>query len=376
MNALTLAERRSSAAEKFNGGPLPNRRVEDWKYSDLRAALDGVAVAAAGAADWRVETVPEGVELVDLARLNAPAWVEHHLGALNRDGAMESASLAFASAGFALRVPKGVHGGTVRLHISGRGHLRGLVLIEENAVLTLIETHADDAGPLRNVGLELMLCPGAELRHVRIAPRAAGATTVESIEGLIRGDGRYRAHFANFGAKLARTDVHLVLEDAGGKVALSGVAVLGASDHADVTTHIEHAGLNSESTQMFKYALGGRSRGVYQGRITVRPGADGTDSRQTAKAILIDKRAEADLKPELLIFADDVKCAHGAAVGDLDADSLFYLESRGLSETEARDLLIRAFLGEAVDEIADDDLRAEIWRDVETALQHAMETVP
>jgi Fe-S cluster assembly protein SufD len=143
-----------------------------------------------------------------------------------------------------------------------------------------------------------------------------------------------------------------------------------------VTSHIEHAAGDTRSTQLFKKVAGGKSRAVYQGKITVHEGANGSDSRQTAKALLMGTRAEADLKPELIIFADDVKCAHGAAVGDLDADSLFYLRSRGIPDREARNMLIRAFLEEAVAEIEDEAIRAAVWKDVEHALPHAMESHP
>jgi Fe-S cluster assembly protein SufD len=143
-----------------------------------------------------------------------------------------------------------------------------------------------------------------------------------------------------------------------------------------VTSHIEHAAGGTRSTQLFKKVAGGKSRAVYQGKITVREGADGSDSRQTAKALLVGPRAEADLKPELIIFADDVKCGHGAAVGDLDPESLFYLRSRGVPEKEARRLLVRAFLEEAVDEIEDENLRAAIWHEVEEALPRTMVVMP
>src|SRR5262249_46689244 len=141
-------------------------------------------------------------------------------------------------------------------------------------------------------------------------------------------------------------------------------------------THIVHGAGNTQSTQLFKNVAGGKSRAVYQGRITVAQGANGSDSRQTAKALLLGPRAEADLKPELEIFADDVKCAHGAAVGDLDVDSLFYLRARGIPEAEARNLLIRAFLEEAVAGIESEDMRGVIRKAVEDALLGAMEAPP
>jgi Fe-S cluster assembly protein SufD len=372
---LAIAERKTQAAERFLTAGLPNRRVEDWKYTDLRAILNAGTVADAGAVYWQIEALPEGVELFDLSRPEAPDWVEKHLGVLNGSSAMENASLAFAVAGFALRVPKGVQAGIARVRLSGAGHLRGLVMIEEGASLTLVERHAADAGDLRNVGMEILLCPDAACDHVRIVPRATDAVVTETVAVLLRGSSHYRAHFANFGAKLSRTDLHLRLEGEASAAELSGATVLGGADHADVTTHVEHVAGNARSTQVFKYIAGGKARAVYQGRITVAEGADGTDSRQTAKALLLSERAEADLKPELIINAEDVKCAHGAAVGDLDTEALYYLRTRGIAEAEARNLLIRAFLGEAVDEIADEDLRAAVWREIDAALPFAMEVL-
>lgn len=371
MNARTTwPERRARAVQDFRAKGLPTRRTEDWKYTDVSRAFDAATLEAAPPAHWQFDAVPEGVELVDLATATLPDWVEHHLGVADNAGALAAASLGFAAAGFALRVGAGVQAGTLRLRISGAGALRGLVLVETGASLNLIEvSQGGDFAP-RNVGLELLACPGATLKHLRIGEHAAAAS-YESVEVILKGEARYEAHFANFGARLSRVELHAVLEEAGAEATISGVAVLGGTDHADVTTHIEHAAAG-RSTQLFKYVAGGKARAVYQGRITVRPGADGTDSRQTARGLLLSERAEADLKPELLIFADDVKCAHGAAVGDLDPEAIYYLRSRGLAEPEARDLLIRAFLGEAVDAIASDTAREEIWNLVEAALPRAM----
>ena len=144
--------------------------------------------------------------------------------------------------------------------------------------------------------------------------------------------------------------------------------MLGDEAHADVTTHLRHTVGRTQSTQLFKKVAGGKSRAVYQGKVSVAQGADGSDSRQTAKALLLGNRAEADLKPELEILADDVKCAHGAAVGDLDAESLFYLRARGIPENEARALLIHAFLEDAVSQIAAEDLREQVNDAVHAAL--------
>jgi Fe-S cluster assembly protein SufD len=181
--------------------------------------------------------------------------------------------------------------------------------------------------------------------------------------------GSYRLHTANFGSRLSRAELHIALNGKDAEAYLSGVSVLGDKTHADVTTHIEHTIGDTRSTQLFKHVAGGTSRAVYQGKITIVKGADGSDSRQTAKALLLGSGAEADLKPELEIFADDVKCAHGAAVGDLDAESLFYLRTRGIPEAMARGVLMRAFLEDALTDVSDEDMRAELWQEIEAALE-------
>ncbi len=362
----SIETRRAEAGERFRARGLPHRRIEAWKYSDLRSALGDVRVEDEGSASWHISALPEGIELFDLSEENAPGWVMHNLGA-SHDGAMEAASLAYAKRGVALRVTQTISE-PVRLALSGEGHLRVLILLEKGAALTLVETQG--AGAFRNIGTEFVLREGAKLDHVRSTLRGDELIRVETIAVNLGKNAEYRAHFADFGAKLSRADVNVKLEGAGAKANLSGVSVL-SNGHADVTTHVEHAVGNTQSTQLFKYVAGGKSRAVYQGKITVAEGANGSDSRQTAKGLLLEDRAEIDLKPELEIFADDVKCAHGAAIGDLDAELLFYLRARGIPEREARTLLMRAFLEDAVAQIEREDIRAEIWHAVEAALAKA-----
>ncbi|HEY0107598.1 MAG TPA: Fe-S cluster assembly protein SufD [Rhizomicrobium sp.] len=367
-NAHWLDERRAEAANRFAALGVPHRRIEDWKYTDLKSAIDGANDG--GAAGWTIGTLPEGVELFDLANADvAPDWVKAHLGTLPQN-VMASSSFARARTGFAARVPRNKSAGSLHMAFSGAGSVRVLVVLEDGAALTLCETQKTDG--YSNLGLEFVIGANARLTHIRMAPSAAGAVQVEEYAVHVARDGIYRAHLFNGGARLGRAEFQIALAGANSQAHLSGVSVLGAAAHADVTTHITHAVGQTQSTQLFKKIAGGRSRAVYQGRITVEQGADKSDSRQTAKALLMGERAEADLKPELEIFADDVKCAHGAAVGDLDANSLFYLRARGIPEAEARNMLVRAFLEEAVDEIADEAIRATVWQAVEDALPGAM----
>ncbi|MES2254844.1 MAG: Fe-S cluster assembly protein SufD [Pseudomonadota bacterium] len=343
---------------------LPTRRVEEWKYSDLARAL-GDAGFGEASARVSVGAIPAGVEMFDLDEPNRPDWVKAHYGKLNGN-AVSAISLAKARGGIALRVPKGkIIEDILPLDFAGEGHVRALLVLEEGAALTLSEKF--DAHETRNTGFEIVLGPNAQLNHVRLSP-VSDCVQVEEISLTLARNAVYRGHFANFGAKLSRIELAIVLNGEGAEAHLSGVSVLSGDKHADVTTKVTHAVGRTQSTQLFKKVAAGKAQAVYQGKVIVAHGANGSDSHQTAKALLLDGRAEADLKPELEIFADDVKCAHGAAVGDLDADSLFYLRARGIPEKDARHLLIHAFLEDALTDIANADLREMIRGAVSVAL--------
>jgi Fe-S cluster assembly protein SufD len=344
---------------------LPGRRVEEWKYSDLNAAL-GEHGFGAEAAKAAVGPLPAGMEMFCLDEPNRPDWVKAHYGKLKQTS-ISAVSLALAKGGIALRVPRNkIIEQPVTLAFSGKGHVRVLLVLEEGASLTLLETL--EGNETRNAGMEIVLGPNAQLNHVRNAPSSPGSVQVEEAAMTLARDAKYTAHYASFGARLSRLELDIALEGEGAEAGLSGVSVLSGDAHADVTIRILHAVPQTRSTQLFKKIAAGKSRAVYQGKVTVAHGADQSDSRQTAKALLLGARAEADLKPELEIFADDVKCAHGAAVGDLDADSLFYLRARGVPENEARALLLHAFLEEAIAAISRSDLRDG----VRAAVNHAL----
>lgn len=344
-------------------GALPNRRIEEWKYSDLARALgdagfgeDGARALIGPASDLQVFALDDA---------KRPEWVKAHYGKLGGN-VVSAVSLAKTRGGIAVRVPKQKQiEAPLALDFVGQGHVRALLVLEEGACLTLFERC--DGADTRNIGVEIVLGRNARLDHVRIAPNGS-QVVVEEVSVTLADNAQYRAHFANFGAKLARLELAIALEGMGAGVDLSGVSVLSHAAHADVTTHVTHKMGQTQSTQLFKKVVGESGQAVYQGKVTVMPGADGSDSRQTAKAILLGPRAEADLKPELEILADDVKCAHGAAVGDLDADSLFYLEARGIPEKEARHLLLHAFLEDAIEGIANADLREMVRGAVSNAL--------
>jgi Fe-S cluster assembly protein SufD len=360
--------------EVFRAKGIPNRRMEDWKYSDLRGVLDVETIEREGGAK-AVISVPASVEQVSLKDGHAPQWLLQRMDTIRDAGAMDAAARARDPDGVAFRVASDAQIATpLRLDLQSDGHRQFVLVLERGASLTLVETHHVAGAGLRNVSFSVFLEEGAQLTHIREAKFSGDLIAVETISVVQEKGSVYRARFLNGGAKLSRTEVNITLAGEGAEADLSGVSVLGDKAHADITTRVVHAVPNTTSRQLFKKVAGGKSRVVYQGKVTVREGAIGADSRQTAKALLLSDRAEADLKPELEILADDVKCAHGAAVGDLDQESLFYLRSRGIPESEARGLLVHAFLQEVVDGIEDEGLRGTAVEFIESGLAWAMES--
>jgi len=393
-----LDTRRRAAMDAFAATGIPTRRVEAWKYTDLANALESElepatpfsgdldeenAFAASDAHLLLVNgflhrTRPvDGLDIVDLGALDAdaPDWVKESLGlmAAGRDSPLGAASLALMRGGVAVRVRE-----HATLHVDfltpphDRGavsHCRVLLVLEEGVRLSLLETHRGEGvhQTLANIGMELVLKPGARLEHVRLQAEASKALHVTSLGARLEREAEYRALYAALGAQLSRLDVNVQLAAPGAHATLHNVAVLNAGI-ADVTTVMDHATPHGTSRQLFKSVVGGRGRSVNQGRVVVREGAVKSDSHQLFKALLLSPRAEADAKPELEIFADDVVCGHGTAIGSLDEDALFYLRSRGIAENEAKGLLIRAFLEDAIEGLANEAVHEALWQRIDASL--------
>ena len=357
---------------------VPHRRLEAWKYTDLRTVVDEDTIATAGTVSVTA-SIPEGVERVRpiddsaLAKPKSSVASEHAAS----PGVMAEAAADLADSGLVLCVPAGAHiADPLRIDIRGDGHGKIVLVLGPESSLSVVETHHIGGNRLRNVLVNIHLEDGAKLTHFREAVYSGQLPSVETLVVYQARNSHYTAHYCQQGTRLSRLEADLILDGEGAEASLSGLSVLGDEAHADITTRIEHAAPNTISRQLFKKVAGGKSRAVYQGKITVKEGAIGSDSRQTAKALLLGNRAEADLKPELEILADDVKCAHGAAVGDLDQDSLFYLRSRGIPEREARGLLVHAFLGEVIDGIENEEMRKSALAFVDDGLALAMGTNP
>jgi len=386
-----LGDLQGQAQENFRREGLPNRRVEAWRYSDLAKVLRDDPVADATPVVAPVLQHAAVAAFVDGA-LDDKASSHAQLGAVNLrtalgeqnspladiigkvypqpDHPIVNLNTALLEEGLALRVPAGEKL-SLPLHLrflwtgasSDGRHLRVLIELEDGAEATIYETH-DGAPGFCTIVTEFTLGRGARLTHVRQEGFSAGARQAAVTLGAIGEQAVYRAFYFSQGAQFARHEALLKLSGEQAHVELDGAVMVADSRHCDNTTVIEHAAPNATSNQVFRSVLAGAASGVYQGCIKVGQIAQKTDARQLSRALLLSHRAEIVTKPELEIFADDVKCSHGATAGELDANALFFLRARGIPEAEARALLIDAFFGEALDKIENERLREAVAKNV------------
>ena len=327
------------AIDLRDAATFPTRRVEDWKWTDVRR--------------WLREA-PQPSPVVEIGPGGPFAFA----------GGEEIAFANGRTASGAPSVRHVVSGEQVlRLrfvsHASHTGHQAEIeIVVEAGASLLLLESNEGE-GEAYVANAVLRIHMGEDAHVTRIA---SVADTADAI-GLTRADvdlspnARFEQTVLLSGAKLQRHETRVIHPGAGASVRLDGVYVLVGERHSDLTTVVEHKGPDGDTKQLTKGVAAGKARGVFQGRIVVEHGADQTDARMGHHALILSDRAEIDAKPELEIYADDVACAHGNSIGTLDESALFYAMSRGLPEPDARALLTEAFLGEVVDRIAREDVR-------------------
>ncbi len=372
---------RDAAAEAFASKGLPSVRDEAWRYTSLRALAESSFTeplnVVARAPD--LGPVPDAPRLVlvdgrfqpDLSTLPDAVSVtrfadQPEFGRLpDARLPMVALNTMLAEDGLHLRVARGVDAGSLVLlsiavdnHRPIAFHPRHSIHLEEGASLTLLEIARGEGTYLRNTVFQVTVAPGAKLAHIRLQDDALNAFHLNTVFAEIGEDAVYDSFGLTLGAQLSRAEIHARLLGRGGAVHLNGVQLLGGQQHGDITTVVAHDAPNCASRQTVKNVLTGRARGVFQGKIEVARVAQKTDGYQMNQALLLSPHAEIDSKPQLEIYADDVKCSHGATVGELDPEQLFYLRSRGVPETAARAMLVRAFLAEAIDPIAHAGARA------------------
>jgi Fe-S cluster assembly protein SufD len=403
-----LDELRARAMSRFAETGFPTVRDEAWKYTDLRRLaassfeaaparpaapryealapflVDGagpVAVFVDGQfapALSKLDGLPKGVTFRSLAKLlmESPALVERHLGRIappDVTGGLVALNTALMADGVALILDRNVQldAPVQILNITSGGsgfvtHPRLLVIAGEGSAATLVESFAalGTARGFTDAVAEIALGPAARLRHVRLQEESDSAWHVGLIGVCAARDAGYEGFVVSAGGRLSRTDIRARLDGKGAECTLRGATLVRGRQHADITTDIEHVSGNAQSRQMFRAVLDDHSRSVFQGRVFVAEDAQRTDAQQSNRNLLLSRGAVADSKPELIIHADDVKCSHGATVGDLDRNALFYLRARGIDERTARGLLIEGFVRELIDAAPGGAVRARIERSV------------
>jgi Fe-S cluster assembly protein SufD len=248
---------------------------------------------------------------------------------------------------------------TDALAAKGMMHPRNLILVGRNARATVIESYVspDDARYLMNTVTEVSIAEGATLNHYKIQREGRRAFHVGTIEASQAKDSHYLSFSFATGAALSRTNVYTTLDGPGAGATLNGLYMLDGEQHCDHQTQIVHAQPSCFSRELYKGILDGRSHGVFNGKVFVHPEAQKTDGKQTNNTLLLSDTAHVDTKPQLEIFADDVKCTHGATVGQIDQTALFYMKSRGVNRDTARRLLTYAFAADVLETIAVDAVR-------------------
>jgi Fe-S cluster assembly protein SufD len=403
---------RDAAAARFDALGLPHRRVEEWKYTDLRAVLgkarplaappDAAAKALAkdagrliGDIDARRVVFVDGVfvpELSDLADLSPGLTIRPMAEALAKDDPLVARHLgkvvAAESEGVValntalMRDGAVVHvarGATVErpIHLVFASNdktpasvfIRSLVVVEEGARVMLVESHEAAAGYQVNTALEMVVGDNAHVDHIKLTGGANNVVHVSSLLVTVGAKARLSDFAFNIGGGVVRNQTFIRFDGEGTLAGLRGASLLKDKQHVDSTLVVDHKAGGCQSREVFASVLDGESRGVFQGKIVVRPNAQQTDARMMTRALLLSDEAQADNKPELEIFADDVQCGHGATSGALDKNLKFYLMARGIPEKEAEALLVQAFVGEAIEGIEHAGLREALMEQVVAWLQ-------
>jgi Fe-S cluster assembly protein SufD len=388
--------------DRFEQLGFPTVGEEDWKYTNL----------ATFAKEEFVPVTDRSNEAYDLNRFQYPETAEAHLvvvdGFLREDlstktglgdvvaidlpNAVEDArynkivrkylacnagyhdngltalNTAFIQSGVFLWIPKNVKLERP-LQITfladaenGASFPRLLIVAEENSSATVIEsfTSSHDAKYFTNAIAEIVLKDGAQLEHYRVQRESKNAYHVSTTSAELGRSSRYDTTSINIGGLLARHNVSVVMDHEGAETAVDGLYVVGSDQHSDTHSVIDHKVAHCTSRQLYKGILDGNGRAVFNGKVFVREGAQKTDAQQTNKNLLLSEKARVDTKPQLEIYADDVKCAHGAAVGQLDPEELFYLETRGIGPELGRSLLTYGFAEEVIGKIKIDSIRSRL----------------
>jgi len=409
---------RKAAITRFSdlGFPTTRRGNEEWKYTDIsqiaRVPLRPPPTAAPvrlkakelerftfGERGWSrlvfvdgrydeqlssVSSLPSGVSVVNLAEAMATKadLLEQHLAhhADYEAHAFTALNTAFLHHGAFVYIPDGtlVEEPIHLLFISTChepdtvSHPRVLVLAGKDSKATIIQSYGalSDDRYLTNAVTEVVVGAGAAVKYYRVQRESEQSYHIGTTQVIQAHDSSFSSVTADVGGRLVRNNLNVLMDGEGSSCMLNGLYIVTGSQHVDNQVIIDHAKPHTTSRELYKGVLDGKSRAVFHGSILVRKGAQKVDAQQADKNLLLSDQAEADTKPAFWIYADDVKCSHGAACGKIDEDALFYLRSRGIGEKDARSILTRSFVTEVVGTIYSEPFRTHVDELVTTKLQH------
>ena len=407
---------RSSAMDRFDQLGFPSVREEDWKYTNLAAlakesfkpATNSSTIAASSVSQFAYPETQgahlvvvdgflredlsdtsglEGVAAIDLfsavsdARYNKLIRKYLARNAGYHNNGLTALNTAFLQSGVFVCISKNVkvaHPLQITFVTEAENSAsfpRVLVVAEENSSATLIESFVShgEGRYFTNAIVEVVLKDGAHLEHYRVQRESKNSFHVSTTSAELGRSSRYETTSINLGAQLSRHDVSVVMDHEGAETSVDGLYMVDSDQHTDTHSVIDHKQPHCTSHQLYKGILDGNGRAVFNGKVFVREGAQKTDALQTNKNLLLSDKARVDTKPQLEIYADDVKCAHGAAVGQIDAEELFYLETRGIGPELGRSLLTYGFAEEVIKKIKIESIRAELDRIVLRQLHTSLE---
>jgi len=391
-NPLWLEALRTEAVARIRHNGLPTRKLEAWKFTSLGALeriafrpadgdaaprLDKAALAALRLTPqchlavfvngrFRADLsdlayLPEGSSVTSLTKAGEAdlrvLTAAPEIASDPRARGLVDLNTAFMTDGAVIHLGPGATLDPIQLLFvalpGGEPQVfqpRNLIAAAAGSSATVLETYASlgEGVYWTNAASRVLVARNAVLRHYKLQAEAPAAYHTAETSVCLDEAAAYRMFVLSQGAGLARNEIYVALAAAEVEARLSGATLARDAQHLDTTIRIDHAMPNGSSTQAFRSVVDDRAHAVFQGRIRVAPGAQKTDAQQLSRSLLLSTTAGADTKPELEILADDVKCSHGAAVGDLDKEALFYLRARGLGESEARRILIDAFIGELI----------------------------
>ena len=396
-----VKERREAAAKHFATVGFPTTRLEDWRFTNVSPiaeanwplAQGGFAQAealtaavtipgavrlaivngqfAAGLSD--LSALPKGLRIASLrdGARDATDGIETHLGKVFSLATHPFAALntSFLDDGVAIMVTKGAIVETpVHIVVVTGGdapvvaHPRVLIVAGENSQVRVAQTFigAPDTAYFNNAVIEVVVGPSALVQLYTDQRESDQAFHIANIQAHVETKGVFESHAFSTGARIMRHDIGIGLKGEGADCTMNGVYLADGERLMDTHTSLDHAMPHCTSHEIYKGILAGKGKGVFNGRIIVQLDAQKTDAKQTNRALLLSDEATINSNPQLEIFADDVKCTHGAAVGQLDEEALFYLQARGLNRAEARDMLLHAFAGEVIQGLKIPALREQI----------------